>query len=1157
MRKNKSLRNIIGLAFIITLFFVGYIGVKNCNVYADTINEEFFFSQVGQNESNEISKYKNIIEDFVKPVFGDKKVSSCEYAYNLDDSADYIFVEFENGGYAIYSKYTMEILEYSLYGSLPYQDSMDKKYYAGPSNYLHKSDNQLYNTLSGERIDMVESEKLAFAQQTRSATGNEAELNFDVELINETEINQVETNEVVMSEAASPKMDEDNLIAASTEAGYLIPNYNYFICRPTIGNNSEGGIYGNGNSGTCGPIAAQLLLGYHNYYTHRGIIEDRFLNGYSDQENAVTIPYANPNHCSDPYSMTNLTTGTRSEDTGDNSFYSEMVTRIMEPNTHGASHEKVKSGIEEYLSYRLSSSEFSVNYEEKDWWFGYSPIDFSIIKEELDSGRPIIISTDSDLGANNHYVVGYGYQSYTYPDGSGTYNGYVVHMGWKRENKNYESIWINSSWCNGYVSLAINHTHNYNIIKTYSHKIDDENDDKIDENIFIELKCGECGHRTLDNNYLINEEGIITGHRNTVKNSLDIPAEIDGIAVTGIGANAFENCANVTSITLPSGLQSIGDYAFNGCSSAMSITLPQGLESIGNYAFNGCYSITELDLPNSVQSIGNYAFNGCSIITELTLPSGLQSIGNFAFGGIGITSIRIPASVTNIGNGAFFGATFSEIVIESGNTSFRQGVNAIFRESNKTLIAALGSCQIPDDTAIIGSGAYLGTAIEEITIPASVVTINNGAFWNCENLTTIWLMRTAELGTTVIWDMYSGEITDVYPSLEGIIAPDLESYIEYERFSLMMGNLSGYLTCDPGPFRYEKSLLGTYTISKGEGELVGDIVIPAAFNNKPVVKIADFGFSDCDQLTSVVITPNMLTDIGDNAFYHCDLLYSVQMPDRVSNIGENAFAYCGSLHSIQIPSSITSIGDGAFAECYMLSYVYLPENVVDINDGVFANCNNLYGIIVPNKAATYNGYVEQFSDTDLKNMVQCEKNGLDFVAYGGYGFEVKRGNEALVGEIVIPSTYNGLPVVGVANNGFKNCTQITSVILPSTVEGIGAYAFSGCSNLTWVEMPEGLIGISEYAFANSGIEDVVLPSSLWAIESYAFANCDNLGVVAILRPVDAGLIMMTAEAFSGSNNVCFVVFNEDSYYGYYDYFVSLGALNYAEWLQFIMYLPTF
>jgi len=50
---------------------------------------------------------------------------------------------------------------------------------------------------------------------------------------------------------------------------------------------------------------------------------------------------------------------------------------------------------------------------------------------------------------------------------------------------------------------------------------------------------------------------------------------------------------------------------------------------------------------------------------------------------------------------------------------------------------------------------------------------------------------------------------------------------------------------------------------------------------------------------------------------------------------------------------------------------------------------------------------------------------------------------------------------------------------------------------------------------------------------------------------------MTAEAFSGSNNVCFVVFNEDSYYGYYDYFVSLGALNYAEWLQFIMYLPTF
>ena len=65
-------------------------------------------------EKVEFDTYKTTIKDFVEPVFGERQISSCEYIYNLDDSADYICVTFQGGGYVIYAKETMEMLEYLL-----------------------------------------------------------------------------------------------------------------------------------------------------------------------------------------------------------------------------------------------------------------------------------------------------------------------------------------------------------------------------------------------------------------------------------------------------------------------------------------------------------------------------------------------------------------------------------------------------------------------------------------------------------------------------------------------------------------------------------------------------------------------------------------------------------------------------------------------------------------------------------------------------------------------------------------------------------------------------------------------------------------------------------------------------------------------------------
>ena len=77
--------------------------------------------------------------DSAQSTFSNKTISFCEYIYNLDDSPDYIYIAFEEGGYALFSSITMEMMEYSLQGELPYSKSATRDYYAGPTNYLQKA----------------------------------------------------------------------------------------------------------------------------------------------------------------------------------------------------------------------------------------------------------------------------------------------------------------------------------------------------------------------------------------------------------------------------------------------------------------------------------------------------------------------------------------------------------------------------------------------------------------------------------------------------------------------------------------------------------------------------------------------------------------------------------------------------------------------------------------------------------------------------------------------------------------------------------------------------------------------------------------------------------------------------------------------------------
>jgi len=98
-----------------------------------------------------------------------------------------------------------------------------------------------------------------------------------------------------------------------------------------------------------------------------------------------------------------------------------------------------------------------------------------------------------------------------------------------------------------------------------------------------------------------------------------------------------------------------------------------------------------------------------------------------------------------------------------------------------------------------------------------------------------------------------------------------------------------------------------YIVTKGKTAevrgytYIGDIVIPPTVEYEGVV---------CD-----------VTSIGEDAFYYCDLLKSVTIPNSVKTIGVRAFAYSVEIESITIPNSVTSIGRSAFKQCVGLKTV--------------------------------------------------------------------------------------------------------------------------------------------------------------------------------------------------------------------------------------------
>ncbi len=270
----------------------------------------------------------------------------------------------------------------------------------------------------------------------------------------------------------------------------------------------------------------------------------------------------------------------------------------------------------------------------------------------------------------------------------------------------------------------------------------------------------------------------------------DLTSVVISNSVTSIAYAAFYHCESLTSVVIPNSVTSIENCAFCGCESLTSVVIPNSVTSIGDEAFYNCNSLTSIVIGNSVTSIGDEAFKFCSSLTSIVIPGSVTSIGEKAFRycyslvsvvisdsvtSIGdeafdscfsLASIDIPDSVTSIGDSAFsICLSLTSITVAKDNDNYKSIDGNLYSKDGKTLIQyAIGKIDteftIPDSVTSIGDSAfYCCSSLTYIDIPDSVTSIGDSAFDVCYNLTDVYYTGSEEDWAKINIDSGNEELT--------------------------------------------------------------------------------------------------------------------------------------------------------------------------------------------------------------------------------------------------------------------------------------------------------------------------------------------------------------------------------------------------------------
>lgn len=572
----------------------------------------------------------------------------------------------------------------------------------------------------------------------------------------------------------------------------------------------------------------------------------------------------------------------------------------------------------------------------------------------------------------------------------------------------------------------------------------------------------------------------------------------------------FMNGEEVKDVVIPDGVKRVRDYTFAGGSNFSSIRIPPSLTITGMGAFKGCSGLERVDIsdleswcninfgtsnfqdsdmtplkyahhlflngeevidliiPESIKELKQMAFYNCSGLENVTIGNNVKTIGKSAFDGCnGMNSLMVSKSVETIALWAFSGCgNLKSIVVEEGNSNFdsRDNCNAIIQTGNNTLIKGCQNTIIPSTVTKIGYSAFSGcTGLTSFLIPSNISNIDYSAFSGCKNLNFITSLIEEPFPLTeshsyswpfdddTFWNarLYVPESSiNKYKSTEGwkrfrdIRAISNNNYSDTNtgvRYSFDDTNMTAYVTENQS-----KDL-------SGEIEILSTITIGG--KTYQVTTISGYAFFGCENISSLII-PEGITSIEKYAFAGCKGLTSITIPESVTNIQNNTiFSDCSNLTSVTI--LCPTVGTW-FSGNKTIENVKIGNTVKTIENSAFSNCSNLESVIIDDGIAAIGSYTFGW----------CKK---------------------LI-EVKLPQS-----LTNVGPNAFWYCTALPEIALPEGLVSIGSCAFAGCHALTEITIPENVSSIGEWAF--HGCENISKVTSFikepFSVNYTAFAFPDT------------------------------------------------------------------
>lgn len=407
-------------------------------------------------------------------------------------------------------------------------------------------------------------------------------------------------------------------------------------------------------------------------------------------------------------------------------------------------------------------------------------------------------------------------------------------------------------------------------------------------------------------------------------NVVNIPTTVTNLGttytVTGIDDSAFENCAGLTIVTIPTSVTNIGNSAFRNCADLELATLPDVTIAFGTHVFENCISLESFTIPEHITSIPEAFFKGCSSLETVYVTNTLVSISWSAFEGcasLTSTGFTIPTSVVSIGYSAFKGCS------------------------------SLTTIEIPEGITYLDNNIFQNcTSLNQVTLPSTLTEIKAHVFRGCSSLA---LINFPDAMTKISYYAFNGCTSLMNVNLSNTAISNIEDYAFKDCTNLTNLTFSNNLTH-----------LGNAAFQNcGE---IRHIVFPKSYT-----AIGDRVFMGCAKLLDVVMQSNT-TSIGEEAFKDCIRLDTVRIYAMNPPTAGNNDCFDGILANLVICVPCSAVDAYMAATPYNQFNVTCDPDILITTDVVPFDCGYILG----------DGY---FTTDETVSLVAIPRNHYVFVSW--------------------------------------------------------------------------------------------------------------------------------------------------------------------------------